>query len=91
MEHYADKMYYLEWCDIGGIDPDDNGGKGFSLRECAKLANVTHNTIYNWLAKFNIEIRDLCESVIGDRNGQHHSRNPESTKNFERLRRRKKR
>lgn len=40
----------------------------FSLRKCAKLANVNPYTIINWLTKFGIHIRDKYEAMSGDRN-----------------------
>ena len=38
--------------------------KGLSIAECAELASVNRYTIYNWLAKFGIEVRDRCEAAV---------------------------
>lgn len=41
---------------------------GMSLEKCAALANVNPYTIYNWLAKFKIYIRNHNECMAGERN-----------------------
>lgn len=40
---------------------------GFPLHKCADLAGVTAQTICNWLARFNIHIRDRYEAQAGER------------------------
>jgi len=40
---------------------------GLTLRQCAKIANVCPYTIYNWLVKYHIEIRDNYEALVGER------------------------
>jgi transposase-like protein len=39
---------------------------GYSLRKCAELAGVNRYTIYNWLVKYNIYIRDRYDAVSGE-------------------------
>jgi hypothetical protein len=42
--------------------------QGLTLRRCANLANVNPYSIYNWLVRFGIHIRDIHEAMAGDRN-----------------------
>lgn len=39
---------------------------GKSIRACAQLAEVSRYTIYNWLVKFSIPIRDKYECAAGE-------------------------
>ncbi len=58
---------------------------GWTLRECAEVADVSPHTISKWLAKFNLDIRDVNEAMAGNRNPFFGRRHSEQTK--ERLRR----
>lgn len=42
--------------------------EGLPLRKCAALAQVSTYTIYRWLVKFNVHIRDIREAEMGYRN-----------------------
>ena len=83
--HYGTRDEY-----IGATkDPDSDGGKSWSLKKCASEAGVVPATIYNWLVRANregykINIRDLNESVAGNRNPFYGKKHTEKTK--ERLR-----
>jgi transposase len=73
MFHYATRGEYERWTSGSGVTPDDEGGKGWSLKRCAETAGVVPATIYNWLVRLNnegskVNIRDLNESVAGERN-----------------------
>jgi len=77
-----------EYCK-GTESPDKEGGKGWSLKRCAKEAGVVPATIYNWLVRANkdgcsINIRDLNESLAGKRNPFYGKKHTKETK--ERLR-----
>lgn len=55
---------------------------GYSLHKCAELADVTPITICNWLAKFNIYIRDSYEAGAGERNAFYGRQHTEAVKAF---------
>jgi hypothetical protein len=68
MWNYATPADYRKWCQANKKDYDSAGGKCLPQRVCAELAGVEQFTIYNWLVKFNIPIRDKPESnVMGHR------------------------
>jgi transposase len=72
MFHYATREEYEQWALQKGVNLED-GGKGWSLKKCAEIAGVVPATIYNWLVRLNndgskVNIRDLNESVAGERN-----------------------
>jgi hypothetical protein len=62
--HYATREEYLEWCAETNTIPDTSGGKGWGLVACAKAAGVVPYTIFNWLTKFKMHIRDLGTAAI---------------------------
>lgn len=81
MEHYADRKQYIKWCKKNKIKVEDGMGKGLTLRECAKLAGVkSAYTVYNWLIKFDIQIRDIHEAMAGERNPFYKKQHSEETK-----------
>lgn len=80
MENYADREQYLEWCKQNGKVPTADGGKGQTLAECAVKADVVPYTIYNWLVKFRISIRDINEAMVGKRNPFYGRKHSEETK-----------
>lgn len=63
MYHYATPAEYRKWCQTNATDYDKSGGKCLSQRQCAALAGVKQFTIYNWLVKFNIPIRDMPQAT----------------------------
>lgn len=65
--HYAMRDEYREWCLANNIKPDPNGGQGLALVACAKLAKVVPYTIFNWLVRYKIRIRDFFEAVDSKR------------------------
>jgi transposase len=89
MHHYATKEEYAKWASEVGIDED--GGLSWSLKKCSGIAGVVPATIYNWLVRINnegcsINIRDLNESVAGERNpffGKKHS--PETIEKLKKI------
>jgi len=62
--YYSRRKDYLKWCESNGFESDDDGGCGYTLHQCAGLAGVSHQTIANWLALFQIRTRGLAESNI---------------------------
>lgn len=80
MENYADRDQYLEWCQEHGVEPISDGGRGRTLAECAEEAGVVPYTIYNWLVKFRVSIRDINEAMVGERNPFFGRRHTEETK-----------
>lgn len=64
MKHYATPADYMRWCKQNKKEIDPNGGTCLSIRACAKIANVGIYTIYNWLIRFNIPIRDRHEAYV---------------------------
>lgn len=63
MEHYASRHDYLDWCKEKNIEPKNDGGKSYSLKECAEIAGVNKYTLRDWLVRFKISIRDHIEQV----------------------------
>ena len=55
--------------------------KGWPIAKCAQEAGVVPYTIYNWLIKFQFEIRDIYEAMAGERNPFHGRKHSEETKN----------
>lgn len=75
-KHYATRDQYIEWCTGHAKVPDPDGGKALSLAKCAELAKVVPYTIYNWLVRFRIPMRDISEAMTGEHNpfyGRKHS------------------
>lgn len=66
--YYSRPKEYKKWCDERGIEPDEDGGQGLTLHQCADLAGASHQTIANWLALFQIKARGLGESIIQEYN-----------------------
>jgi len=64
MKYYATPADYRRWCQANKRDIDPDGGQCLDQIRCAKLANVRQFTIYNWLIKFNIPIRDCNEARV---------------------------
>lgn len=65
--HYGTPSDYRKWCQTNFVDIDSAGGQCMTQRECAALAGVEQYTIYNWLIKFNIPIRDVPEALVYSR------------------------
>jgi len=81
MEHYADRKQYIRWNKRNSTKSKPGMGKGLTLRECAKLADVkSAYTVYNWLVKYDIAIRDIHEAMAGNRNPFYKKRHSEETK-----------
>ncbi len=80
MENYASKEQYVEWCLLNNETAIGEHGKGLTLAECAALADVVPYTIYNWLVKFKIPIRDINEAMVGERNPFYGRRHSDETK-----------
>jgi len=63
-----------EWLELNYIELNK------SLAKCAEEAGVSPYTICNWLAKFDIPIRDIHEAMAGRRNPFHGKKHSEETK-----------
>jgi len=61
--HYCVREDYVDWCEERNKIPEEGGGMGLPLRGCAAIADVCKYTIYNWLAKFGIYIREKREAL----------------------------
>jgi transposase len=66
--YYSRRKEYEKWCEERGIEPDEEGGQGLTLHQCGAEAGVSHQTIANWLALFQIKARGLAEAQIKDYN-----------------------
>lgn len=67
--NYGTREEYLKWAYSNDIEPDDIGGKGYSILKCSQIAKVSTATIMNWLVKVNnngceINIRDMSEALV---------------------------
>lgn len=74
--NYATRDQYVEWCTKNAKPVDPEGGKALSLARCSKIAGVVPYTIYNWLVRFKIPMRDINEAMSGENNpfyGKKHS------------------
>lgn len=74
--NYATRDQYVDWCTKNAKQVDPEGGKALSLAKCSKIAGVVPYTIYNWLARFKIPMRDINEAMSGENNpffGKKHS------------------
>lgn len=60
-----------------------------SAIQCSKMAGVCQYTIYNWLAKFNIELRDITSSSAGELNRMYGRKPPEKCSEIIRRERKK--
>jgi len=79
--HYGNREEYLAWAKKTGNTPDEGGGKEWSLKKCSTVADVVIATVYGWLVRVNIEggninIRDISESVAGNKNPFYGKRHP---------------
>lgn len=79
-EHYATREQYVEWCDQHTKAPNAEGGKSLSLTKCAELAQVVPYTIYNWLVRFKVPMRDISEAMTGKHNPFYGRKHSEATK-----------
>lgn len=79
-KHYCTREQYIDWCKRNGKEPDQNGGKALSIIKCAAEANVVPYTIYNWLVRFKIPMRDTRESLAGIHNPFYGRRHTNATK-----------
>ena len=79
-KHYATREQYVEWCDRNTKAPDIDGGKSLSLTKCAELAKVVPYTIYNWLVRFKVPMRDISEAMTGKHNPFYGRKHSETTK-----------
>lgn len=77
---YATRDQYIDWCMKNSKAPDEEGGCALSLAKCAKLAGVVPYTIYNWLVRFRVPIRDINEAMTGDNNPFYGKKHSEETK-----------
>ena len=80
--HYGTRDEYTKWAMDNNVEPDETGGKEWSLLKCSKEAKVSTATICNWLVRVNndgceINMRDLNESVAGHRNPFYGRKHPE--------------
>lgn len=75
LKHYCNRFDYLEWCEENNEKPKDGYGMGMGISSCAKAADVNEYTIYNWLAKFGIYIREPLESHTTQGCYQYHEKN----------------
>jgi len=66
--YYSRRREYKKWCEDQGIEPDEDGGQGLNLHQCGALAGISHQTIANWLALFQVKVRGLAESQVHERN-----------------------
>jgi hypothetical protein len=74
--NYATRDQYVEWCTKNAKQVDPEGGKAMSLAKCSTIAGVVPYTIYNWLVRFKIPMRDINEAMSGENNpffGKKHS------------------
>jgi transposase len=78
--HYATKELYTEWCNKNARQVDLDGGKTHSLAKCAELAGVVPYTIYNWLVRFRIPMRDISEAMTGENNPFYGRKHSDATK-----------
>lgn len=79
-KHYATREQYVEWCDRNTKAPNPEGGKSLSLTKCAELAKVVPYTIYNWLVRFKVPMRDISEAMTGKHNPFYGRKHSEATK-----------
>lgn len=79
-KHYATRDQYVEWCDRNAKALEADGGKSLSLTKCAELAKVVPYTIYNWLVRFKVPMRDISEAMTGKHNPFYGRKHTEATK-----------
>jgi len=78
--NYATREQYLEWCAVNKYNPELNGGKALTLTECAEIANVVPYTLYNWLLRFHVPIRNMGEAMTGEHNPFYGKKHTDDTK-----------
>lgn len=71
--HYATREEYLEWINDHKMRPDAEGGKGWTIAQCASVASTTPSAVHSWLVKAvregcKFSLRDHRESRAGKRN-----------------------
>lgn len=74
--NYATRDQYVDWCTKNAKPVEPEGGKALSLAKCATIAGVVPYTIYNWLVRYRIPMRDINEAMAGENNpffGKKHS------------------
>lgn len=78
--NYATRDQYVEWCTKNAKPVDPDGGKALSLAKCSKIAGVVPYTIYNWLVRFKIPMRDINEAMSGENNPFYGKKHSDATK-----------
>ena len=78
--NYATRDQYVEWCTKNAKPVDPAGGKAQSLAKCAKIAGVVPYTIYNWLVRFKVPMRDINEAMSGENNPFYGKKHSDATK-----------
>jgi hypothetical protein len=78
--NYTTRDQYIEWCSKKSKMPTNGSGKALSLAKCAELADVVPYTIYNWLVRFKIPIRDISEAMAGENNPFYGKKHSDATK-----------
>lgn len=78
--NYATRDQYVEWCTKNAKQVDPEGGKALSLAKCSEIAGVVPYTIYNWLVRFKIPMRDINEAMSGENNPFYGKKHSDATK-----------
>lgn len=63
-EHYCTREEYIEWCSIRSIIPEQGGGKGLTLKECADICGTSSALVSYWLKRHSIRIRNRSEDTV---------------------------